>query len=96
MNSKLHVGNLSFNTDDNALRAAFEKFGQITDTYVATDRITGRARGFAFVTFATAEEAQAALEKLNGTDLDGRALQISEAKPKESFSGSRASASSRY
>lgn len=87
MNSKLYVGNLSFNTDDNALRAAFGAFGQITDTYIATDRETGRPRGFAFVTFSTAEEAQAAVEKMNGADLDGRALTVNEAKPKESFGG---------
>jgi RNA recognition motif-containing protein len=87
MNSKLYVGNLSFETTEAALREAFSQFGNVTDVYVANDRETGRPRGFAFVTFATAEEAQAAEQKMNGTDLDGRSLKVNEAKPKESMGG---------
>jgi len=82
MNSKLYIGNLSFNTTEDGLRNAFGPFGDITDVYVAMDRETGRPRGFAFITFSKAEEAQAAIAKLDGTDLDGRALKVSEAKPK--------------
>jgi cold-inducible RNA-binding protein len=87
MNTKLYVGNLSFETNDAGLRDAFSPFGNITDVYVANDRETGRPRGFAFVTFTTGEEAQAAMEKMNGASLDGRALTVNEAKPKESSGG---------
>jgi RNA recognition motif-containing protein len=87
MNTKLYVGNLSFNTNEDALRTAFGQFGTITDVYIANDRETGRPRGFAFVTFGTPEESQAAIEKMNGVELDGRALTVNEAKPKESMGG---------
>ena len=83
MNSKLYVGNMSFKTSEADLRDAFGQFGTITDIYIASDRETGRPRGFAFVTFATEEEAKAAIEKMNGVDLDGRQLTVNEAKPKE-------------
>jgi cold-inducible RNA-binding protein len=83
MNSKLYIGNLSFNTTEDAIRQAFGAHGDITDIYVAMDRETGRPRGFAFVTFSKAEEAQAAIEALNGSDLDGRSLKVNEAKPRE-------------
>ena len=83
MNTKLYVGNLSFNTTENGIREAFGACGDVTDIYVAMDRETGRPRGFAFVTFSKAEEAQAAIEQLNGVDLDGRALKVNEAKPRE-------------
>ncbi len=82
-NSKLYVGNMSFNTTESELRSAFEQFGSVTDVYVAMDKMTGRPRGFAFVTMGTADEAKAATEKLNGTDLGGRALTVNEARPKE-------------
>ena len=83
MNSKLYVGNLSFNTTEAALRDAFGHFGTVTDVYVASDRDTGRPRGFAFVTFGTEEESKLATEKLNGSDLDGRQITVNEARPKE-------------
>jgi RNA recognition motif-containing protein len=82
-NSKLYVGNMSFKTTEDELRQAFGQFGSVTDVYVAMDKMTGRPRGFAFVTMGTAEEAKAAAEKLNGTDLGGRALTVNEARPKE-------------
>jgi len=82
-NSKLYVGNLSFKTTEDELRAAFGQFGAVTDVYVAMDKMTGRPRGFAFVTMGTAEEAKAAAEKMNGTDLGGRQLTVNEARPKE-------------
>ena len=74
---------MSFNTTESELRAAFGAFGSVTDVYVAMDKMTGRPRGFAFITMGTAEEAKAATEKLNGTDLGGRALTVNEARPKE-------------
>ena len=82
MNSKLYIGNLSFNTTEDSLRTAFGPYGDITDVYVAMDRETGRPRGFAFITFSNAEEAAAAIAKMDGTDIDGRNLKVSEAKPK--------------
>ena len=89
MNSKLYVGNMSFKTSEADLRDAFGKFGSVTDVYIATYRETGRPRGFAFVTFGTADEAKVAAEKMNGFDLDGRQLTVNEAKPKEEMGGSR-------
>ena len=65
MNSKLYVGNMSFKTSEADLRDAFGQFGSVTDVYVANDRMTGRPRGFAFVTFSTDAEAKAAAEKMN-------------------------------
>ena len=89
MNSKLYVGNMSFKTTEDSLRAAFGQFGTLTDVYIANDRETGRPRGFAFVTFSTADESKVAIEKMNGTDLDGRALTVNEARPKEEMGGGR-------
>lgn len=89
MNSKLYVGNMSFKTTEADLRDAFGQFGSVTDVYIANDRETGRPRGFAFVTFSTDTESKLAAEKMNGTDLDGRALTVNEAKPKEEMGGSR-------
>ena len=86
-NSKLYVGNLSFDTSEAELRSHFEQFGAVTDIYVAMDKMTGRPRGFAFVTMGTADEAKSAAEKLNGTDLGGRQLTVNEARPKEERPG---------
>ena len=103
MSSKLYVGNLSFNTADSDLRTAFAPHGSVTDVYIASDRMTGRPRGFAFVTMGTDSEAKAAIEKMNGVDLQGRQITVNEARPKEerSFSGSgdrnyRSGGNSRY
>jgi len=86
-NSKLYVGNLSFKTTEDELRSTFGQFGTVTDLYVAMDKMTGRPRGFAFVTMGTAEEAKAAAEKMNGTDVGGRQLTVNEARPKEERPG---------
>ena len=86
-NSKLYVGNLSFKTTEDELRSAFGQFGSVTDVYVAMDKMTGRPRGFAFVTMGTADEAKSAAEKMNGTDVGGRQLTVNEARPKEERSG---------
>ena len=87
MNSKLYVGNMSFNTTEDSLRSAFSQFGTLTDVYIANDRETGRPRGFAFVTFSSEEESKLATEKMNGSDLDGRQLTVNEARPKEEMGG---------
>ena len=82
-NGKLYVGNMSFKTSEDELRDAFAEYGSVTDVYVALDKMTGRPRGFAFVTMATAEEAAKAAEGMNGRDFGGRALTVNEARPKE-------------
>ncbi|HZP58775.1 MAG TPA: RNA-binding protein [Opitutaceae bacterium] len=86
-NSKLYVGNLSFKTSEADLRAHFSQYGNVTDVFVAMDKMTGRPRGFAFVTMGTPEEAKVAAEKVNGTDLGGRPLTVNEARPKEEGAG---------
>jgi len=78
----IYVGNLSFDTDDTSLRAAFEAHGEVSSAQVITDRDTGRSRGFGFVEMPSQEEAQAAMTALNGTELDGRALNVNEARPR--------------
>jgi cold-inducible RNA-binding protein len=83
MSNKLFVGNLSFQTTENDLQDAFAAFGAITETNLMMDRETGRPRGFAFVTMASAEEAQSAIAGLNGRDLGGRALTVNVARPRE-------------
>ncbi len=80
---------MSFKTSEAELRDAFGQFGSVTDVYIAMDKMTGRPRGFAFVTMGTADEAKVAAEKMNGVDLDGRQLTVNEAKPKEEMGGSR-------
>ena len=79
-NSKLYVGNLSFKTSDDALRTHFSQYGSVTDVYVAMDKMTGRPRGFAFITMGTPEEAKVAAEKTNGVEFDGRPLTVNEAR----------------
>jgi RNA recognition motif-containing protein len=83
MSNKLFVGNLSFNTSENDLHDAFAAFGSVTEANLMMDRMTNRPRGFAFVTMSTPEEAQAAIAGLHGNDLDGRALTVNVARPRE-------------
>lgn len=87
MSSKLFVGNLSFNTTENDLNDAFAAFGSVTEANLMMDRMSGRPRGFGFVTMSNATEAQAAIDGLNGKELDGRALTVNVAKPREERSG---------
>jgi len=87
MSNKLFVGNLSFNTTENDLNDAFAAFGTVTEANLMMDRMSGRPRGFGFVTMSSAAEAQAAIEGLNGKELDGRALTVNVAKPREERSG---------
>ncbi len=83
MSTKLFVGNLSFNTTENDLQDAFAAHGQVVEATLMMDRMTGRSRGFAFVTYSTPEEAQKAIEAMNGAQIDGRALTVNVARPKE-------------
>ncbi len=87
MNNKLFVGNLSFNTTENDLQDAFAAHGTVTETNLMMDRATNRPRGFGFVTMSTPEEAQKAIEAMNGKELDGRALTVNIARPREERSG---------
>lgn len=83
----LFVGNMSFQTNEAELRALFEPFGAITRVHLATDRETGRARGFAFVEMANDGEAAKAIAALDGKEVDGRKLKVNEARPKEDRGG---------
>ncbi|CAG7962998.1 unnamed protein product [Penicillium nalgiovense] len=87
--SKIYVGNLSWHTSDESLRQAFGEFGQIIDSIVMVDRETGRSRGFGFVTYSSAEEAEAAINALNEQDLDGRRIRVNlaNARPTGGFGG---------
>ena len=87
MNNKMFVGNLSFNTTENDLQDAFSAYGTVTESNLMMDRTTGRPRGFAFVTMSSPQEAEAAIGALNGKDMDGRALTVNVAKPREDRAG---------
>lgn len=82
MGKNIYVGNLSYNSTEDTLRAAFEEYGTVHSARVITDRETGRSRGFGFVEMDN-DAADAAIEALNGADLDGRALRVNEARPRE-------------
>ena len=83
MSTKLFVGNLSFNTTENDLQDLFAALGPVTEVNLMMDRATGRPRGFAFVTMATQEGADAAIQSLHGKNVDGRDLTVNIARPRE-------------
>ncbi len=83
MGNKLYVGNLSFNTTEIAIQDLFSQFGTVSEVLLMQDKFTGRSRGFAFVTMASDSEAQAAVNQAHGRELDGRALTVNEARPRE-------------
>jgi RNA recognition motif-containing protein len=83
----LYVGNLPFSISDDSLRSAFTPFGNVTSAKVIMDKLTGRSRGFGFVEMETDAEGRAAIEGLNGKSLDGRAITVSEARPREEGGG---------
>ena len=87
MSSKLYVGNLSFNTTTQDLEEMFGASGTVESTNIIEDRETGRSRGFGFVEMSSKEEAQNAISALNGKEIDGRALTVNEAKPREENGG---------
>ena len=87
MSTKLFVGNLSFNTTENDLQDAFAAYGTVVEANLMMDRATGRPRGFGFVTMSTPEEAQKAIDGLNGKEVDGRALTVNVARPREERPG---------
>lgn len=83
MSSKLYVGNLDFNTTEAELRDVFAAHGAVSEVFMATDKFTGRPRGFAFVTMGSAEEAKAAISAIHGTKVGSRELTVNEARPRE-------------
>jgi len=83
MSNKLFVGNLSFNTTENDLQEAFAAYGTVVEANLMMDRLSGRSRGFAFVTMSTPEEAQKAIQAMHGANLDNRPLTVNIARPKE-------------
>ena len=87
MAKKVYVGNLSYGTTDSDLRTMFEEFGSVESAQVIMDRETGRSKGFGFVEMGSQQEAEAAIKALNGKDMDGRALTVNEAKPREDRGG---------
>lgn len=89
---KIYVGNLSYTTSEEDIRTAFSPFGSVDSVDVIMDRGTGRSKGFGFVEISVDAEGQAAIDALNGKDLDGRSLNVNVAKPREE----RPQRSSRY
>jgi RNA recognition motif-containing protein len=87
MSSKLYVGNLSFNTTTQDLEEMFGAHGTVESTNIIEDRETGRSRGFGFIEMSTKEEGESAISTLNGKEIDGRALTVNEAKPRENNGG---------
>lgn len=87
MSTKLYVGNLSFNTSNEDLQQLFGESGTVESVNIIEDRDTGRSRGFGFVEMSSAEEGKAAIEQLNGKEIDGRSLTVNEARPREERSG---------
>jgi RNA recognition motif-containing protein len=87
MNTKLYVGNLSFDTTENDLQDLFAACGPVSEVNLVMDRSTNRPRGFAFVTMATPEGAQAAIQQVNGKNVQGRDLTVNEARPREERPG---------
>ncbi len=86
---KLFIGNISYNTSEAGLRAFFEEFGPLLSVKIATDRDTGRSRGFGFIEFEDREKGEQAMKARDGADLDGKNLVVNEARPKEAGSGPR-------
>ncbi len=78
--SEIYVGNLSFDTNEQGLETLFSEYGQVDRVSVITDRVTGRSRGFAFVTMGDDGEARSAIEALNGKEFEGRTLRVNEAR----------------
>jgi cold-inducible RNA-binding protein len=87
MSMKLYVGNFSFGTTEDDLQRLFSQVGSVESIAMVTDRDTGRSRGFAFVEMSSKSEGEAAITRFNGTELDGRSLTVSEARPRENHGG---------
>ena len=80
-NNKLYVGNLSYGVDNDSLTKAFEKFGEVVEAVVITDKFSGRSKGFGFVTMKDDKSAEEAMKAMDGSDLDGRPIKVNVARP---------------
>ena len=87
MSKKLFVGGLSWGTSEDSLRSAFERFGEVKEAVIVLDRETGRSRGFGFVTFANDDSAERAIEEMNGSQLDGRSINVNIANERKPMGG---------
>ena len=87
MGNRLYVGNLSFNTSKQSVEALFAEVGEVNDVHIAVDRDSGQPRGFGFVTMGSAQDAQKAIQTLNGALVDGRALRVNEAEERQQRGG---------
>ena len=83
----IYVGNLSYDTDDHALRKVFEKYGSVDSVNIIFDKFSGRSKGFGFIEMPDNSEAQKAIDELDGQDLDGRNIKVNQAKPREERGG---------
>ncbi len=88
MAKKLYVGNLSYSTSESTLNDLFSEFGNVVSVNIITDRATGRPKGFGFVEMADQSAAHQAIEQLNGREVDGRAIKVAEAQPRQDDRGS--------
>ncbi|MCH9616904.1 MAG: hypothetical protein SP4CHLAM5_03870 [Chlamydiia bacterium] len=79
---KLYVGNIPYSLDNDSLKELFEEFGTVVSAQIIEDRDTGRSKGFAFVEMSSTDEAQAAIDAMNGKEVDGRSLTVNEARPR--------------
>lgn len=96
MNNKVFVGSLSWNTTNDSLAAHFATVGTVTKADVLVDKMTGKSKGFGFVEFSSEEEAKAAVEKLNQSELDGRAIFVDLARPKDPNAAPRGGGNRRF
>src|SRR5688572_20848573 len=87
MGNRLYVGNLSFGSTEQTLRDAFASHGEVVDVHLVSDRMTGQSRGFGFVTMGSRDQAESAMQAMNGADLDGRSLKVNEAEERSSGGG---------
>lgn len=96
MSNRVFIGNLSFDTTADSLRAAFSPYGEVSDAHIPTDRTTGQPRGFAFITMGSSQEAQEAIQNLNGSTLDGREIRVNEAEERAPRGGGGNQRRNRY
>ena len=92
----IYVGNVPFQTSEDQLKELFEQYGRVEQAKIIVDRATGRSKGFGFVEMGSQQEAEAAIKALNGKDMDGRALTVNEAKPREDRGGRSGGGGRRY
>ncbi|MBE0460367.1 MAG: RNA-binding protein [Candidatus Aminicenantes bacterium] len=83
MSEQIYVGNLSYSMTEGSLRELFEQYGEVVSVKIIQDRMSGRSKGFGFVEMANKEEAETAIQRINGTEVDGRNIKVNFAKPRE-------------